>query len=197
MRLVLATGNPGKVAEIAAILDGVDLAPRPAALDDPVEDGPTLLANARIKAAAVVAATGEAALADDTGLEVDALDGRPGVTTARFAGEGATVDDNIDRLLAELAGVAPARRTARWRTVALVVRPDGSEVVAEGVCEGTVTTARHGDGGFGYDPVFVPADGDGRAFSEMTLAEKNAVSHRGRAFRLLAARLGTSSTGDR
>ena len=195
MRLVLATGNPGKVAEIAAILDGLDLAPRPPGLGDPVEDGRTLLANARIKAAAVVAATGEAALADDTGLEVDALDGRPGVTTARFAGEGATAADNIARLLSELAEVPPARRTARWRTVALVVRPDGSEVAAEGVCEGTIGVAPRGDGGFGYDPVFVPAGGDGRAFSEMTVAEKNAISHRGRAFRELAARLGTDGTG--
>ena len=197
MRLVLATGNPGKVAEIAAILDGADLVPRPADLGDPVEDGPTLLANARIKAAAVVTATGEAALADDTGLEVDALDGRPGLTTARVAGEGATADENISRLLALLVAVPPDRRTARWRTVALVLRPDGSEVVAEGVCEGTISTARRGEGGFGYDPVFVPADGDGRAFSEMTLAEKNAVSHRGKAFRLIAARLGTSGPGSR
>ena len=197
MRLVLATGNPGKVAEIAAILDGADLVPRPADLGDPVEDGPTLLANARIKAAAVVTATGEAALADDTGLEVDALDGRPGVTTARFAGEGATADDNIARLLAELAGVPPDRRTARWRTVALVLRPDGSEVVAEGVCEGTISAARRSEGGFGYDPVFVPADGDGRAFSEMTVAEKNAISHRGKAFRQLDSVLGTSGPGSR
>ena len=197
MRLVLATGNPGKVAEIAAILDGADLVPRPADIGDPVEDGPTLLANARIKAAAVVTATGEAALADDTGLEVDALDGRPGVTTARFAGEGATADDNIARRLAELAGVPPDRRTARWRTVALVLRPDGSEVVAEGVCEGTISAARRSEGGFGYDPVFVPADGDGRAFSEMTVAEKNAISHRGKAFRQLDSVLGTSGPGSR
>ena len=193
---MLATGNPGKVAEITGLLAAFDVVPRPAGLEDPVEDGPTLVANARIKARAVVAASGEAAVADDTGLEVDALDGRPGVTTDRYAGEGATADDNMDRLLSELAGVPEGRRTARWRTVALVVHPDGSEVVAEGVCEGTVTEARRGGVGFGYDPVFVPADGGGRAFSEMTVDEKNALSHRGRAFRLLAAMLLETSSPD-
>ncbi len=189
MRLVLATLNPGKVAELAGLLSGFEVVPRPEGVAEPVEDGPTLLANARIKARAVVAVTGEAAVADDTGLEVDALDGRPGVTTARFAGPGATAAENIDRLLAELDGVATADRTARWRTVALVLRPDGSEVVAEGVCEGVVTESRRGEGGFGYDPVFVPAEGGGRTFAQMAIEEKNAVSHRGKAFRLLASGL--------
>ena len=197
MRLVLATANPGKVAEIADLLAAFEVVARPAGLPEPVEDGPTLLDNARIKARAVVAATGEAAVADDTGLEVDALGGRPGVTTARYAGEGATDAANIARLLQELDGVAPAARTARWRTVALVLGPDGTEVAAEGTCEGVVTDSPRGPGGFGYDPVFVPVDGDGRAFSEMTRAEKNAVSHRGRAFRRLATLLGTPATGDR
>jgi XTP/dITP diphosphohydrolase len=179
VRLVLATANPGKVAELVDLLDGFEVVPRPEGVPEPVEDGATLLDNARIKARAVGAATGEAAVADDTGLEVDALDGRPGVTTARYGG--------IPRLLEELRGVEV--RTARWRTIALVVRPDGSEVVAEGTCEGSIASAPRGTGGFGYDPVFVPNEGDGRAFSEMTRAEKNAVSHRGHAFRALAAQL--------
>ncbi len=179
MRLVLATANPGKVAELVDLLDRFEVLPRPVGVPEPVEDGATLLDNARIKAQAIGDATGEAAVADDTGLEVDALGGRPGVTTARYGG--------IPRLLAELEGVD--ERSARWRTVALVLHPDGREVVAEGVCEGSITDAPRGDGGFGYDPVFVPAAGDGRAFSEMTRAEKNAISHRGHAFRALAALL--------
>jgi XTP/dITP diphosphohydrolase len=192
VRLVLATANPGKVAEIDALLDGaqgVELVPRPKGVPEPVEDGDTLLDNARIKARAIVAVTGQAAIADDTGLEVDALGGRPGVATAHFAGPEALADDNIQRLLSELAGVASEHRSARWRTVALVVHPDGTEVAAEGVCEGWITEAPRGDGGFGYDPVFAPAEGDGRAFAEMTRAEKNQVSHRAKAFHALADHL--------
>jgi XTP/dITP diphosphohydrolase len=172
----LATANPGKVAELEQLLAGFEVVARPDGVPEPVEDGATLLDNARIKARAIVDATGEAAVADDTGLEVDALDGRPGVTTARYGG--------IDRLLGEMAGVADRR--ARWRTVALVLRPDGTELVAQGSCKGSITEARRGDGGFGYDPVFVPTAGDGRAFAEMTSEEKNAISHRGHAFRALA-----------
>ncbi|MEX2660042.1 MAG: RdgB/HAM1 family non-canonical purine NTP pyrophosphatase [Acidimicrobiales bacterium] len=179
MRFVLATANLGKAAELADLLAGFDVVPRPDGVPEPVEDGPTLLDNARIKARAIVAVTGEAAVADDTGLEVEALGGRPGVTTARYGG--------IDRLLAEMDGVGDRR--ARWRTVALVLYPDGSEVAAEGTCDGAITESRRGEGGFGYDPVFVPDAGDGRAFAEMTKAEKNAISHRGLAFRALAAKL--------
>lgn len=189
-RLVLASANPDKVAEIAAILgEGVDLAPRPADLPDVVEDADTLEGNARLKAVAVGEATGEAAVADDTGLEVDALGGAPGVYTARFAGEDATYADNVAKLVTDLAGVPPAGRTARFRTVALARFPDGREVVAHGVVEGHITEAPRGEGGFGYDPVFVPVDGDGRTFAEMTPDEKHAVSHRGRAFRALAEAL--------
>lgn len=178
-RLVLATANPGKVAELVELLGAFEVVARPEGLAEPEEDGATLLANARIKAAAVVAATGEAAVADDTALEVVALGGGPGVHTARFGGP--------DRLLEALVGVEDRRAT--WRTVALVLWPDGTEVVAEGTCAGVVTGARRGSGGFGYDPVFVPADGDGRAFAEMSRSEKNAISHRGHAFRNLARRL--------
>ena len=187
MRLVLATANKDKVAEIAAILGGgIDLAPRPDAVPDVVEDADTLEGNARLKAVAIVEATGEPAVADDTGLEVDALGGAPGVYSARFAGEDATYADNVAKMLDSLAGHPdPAERTARFRTVALVRFPDGGEVIAEGVVDGTMATEARGDAGFGYDPLFIPAEGDGRTFAEMTPDEKHAVSHRGRAFRAL------------
>jgi XTP/dITP diphosphohydrolase len=151
-----------------------------------VEDGDTLLDNARIKARALVAATGLPAVADDTGLEVDALDGAPGVLTARYAGEGATYEDNWSKLLRELGDRDD--RAATWRTVALVAFPDGSEVWAEGTCTGAITRAARGSDGFGYDPVFVP-EGDTRTFAELTRTEKNAISHRGHAFRTLATSL--------
>jgi XTP/dITP diphosphohydrolase len=187
LRLVLATGNAGKAAEIEMVLGGVaELVPRPD-IPEPVEDGDTLLDNARIKARAVLAATGEAAVADDTGLEVAALDGAPGVFTARYAGEDATYEDNWRKLLAELGDETD--RGARWRTVALVAWPDGSETWAEGTCDGSIVHEARGVEGFGYDPVFVPDEGDGRTFAELTREEKNAVSHRGRAFRSLAERL--------
>lgn len=193
MRLVLASANPDKAAEISAILgaavSGLDLAPRPAGLADVDETGTTLLENARLKAAAIAAATGEAAVADDTGLAVDALDGAPGVYSARFAGEEATYADNVAKLLKELDGVAPDRRTARFETVALVRWPDGREVAATGAVQGVIATEARGDGGFGYDPIFVPLEGDGRTFAELRPDEKHGLSHRGRAFRALAAEL--------
>jgi XTP/dITP diphosphohydrolase len=196
MKVVLATGNRGKAAEIQALLGGVpglELLPRPAGVPEPVEDGETLVDNARIKAWALVAATGEAAVADDTGLEVDALGGAPGVHTARYAGPGATYDDNILKLLDEL-GDGDDRR-ATWRTVAFVARPDGTETWAEGTCSGSITRARRGTAGFGYDPIFVPDEGDGRTYAELSVEEKNAVSHRGRAFRALASLLGGAGAG--
>ena len=184
--LVCASANPDKVAEIEAILgDAVELLARPAGLADVAEDADTLEGNARLKAVAVCAATGRPAIADDTGLEVEALGGAPGVYSARFAGEGATYDDNRAKLLIELAGVPPAERGASFATVALVRWPDGHEVVARGECQGWISEELRGDRGFGYDPLFVPADGDGRTFAEMSEGEKHAVSHRGRAFRLL------------
>jgi XTP/dITP diphosphohydrolase len=194
IRLVLASANPDKAAEIAAVLADaleVDLVPRPPEVPDVVEDGATLLDNARLKARALVVATGLAAVADDTGLEVDALGGAPGVYSARYAGEDVTYADNVAKLLTELAG-RPDRggdRRARFRTVALVAFPDGGEVWTEGAVEGSIAEHQRGDGGFGYDPVFVPADGDGRTFAEMSVAEKQDISHRGRAFRALAGAL--------
>lgn len=184
---VLATANPDKAAEINAILgSGVRLLPRPESVADVEETGETLEENARIKARALVEATGCPAIADDTGLEVTALGGRPGVYSARFAGEHATYADNVARLLAEMDGAAD--RSARFRTVALALWPDGREVLAEGQVPGRIAERAAGSDGFGYDPVFVP-EGEDRSFAQMTAAEKNLISHRGRAFRALGAML--------
>ena len=180
-QLVSATANPHKLAEIAGILDGlVELLPRPAHVADVVEDAGTLEGNARLKAAAICAATGLPAVSDDTGLFVDALGGEPGVETAYYAGPNATYAENRAKLLQVLASVADRR--ASFRTIVMVVWPDGRELCVEGVCAGTIATEERGDRGFGFDPLFVPDDGDGRTFSLMTDAEKNAISHRGRAF---------------
>ena len=196
-RLVLATANPDKVREISAILgDAVELVGRPDSVPDVVEDGDTLEDNARLKAVAICDATGRPAVADDTGFEIDALGGAPGVRAARFAGEGATYADNVRKVLGDLAAagaVAPAQRRARFRTVALVRWPDGDELVVDGTVEGVVVDEPRGEGGFGYDPIFVPDDGDGRAFAEMAPEDKHAVSHRGRAFRALAEALAERS----
>ena len=190
LRVACASANPHKVAEIIDLMGGVvDLVPRPSSLADVVEDADTLLGNARLKAVAVCAATQLPALADDTGLEVDALDGAPGVITARFAGVGATDAQNRLKMLQELDGKNAAQRSARFRTVALLRFVDGREIVAHGVCEGSVALHEIGDRGFGYDALFIPADGDGRTFAQMTIEEKHELSHRGRAFRALAQML--------
>ncbi len=203
-RIVVASANPKKVAELRSLLDasGLDLevVPRPAELPEVVEDAADFVGNARLKAAAIAAATGEWALADDSGLEADALDGAPGVRSARFAGDDATDDDNVDLLLSrfgELGGAAP--RSARFRCCIVVQSPPGSdgavtELVAEGAVEGRIVAERRGDGGFGYDPVFVPDDDPtGRTFAEMTGQEKATMSHRGRALRALIPQLGSLS----
>ena len=200
LRLVLASANPDKAAEIAAVLAGaldVELVPRPPEVPDVVEDGATLLDNARLKARALVAATGLPAVADDTGLEVGALGGAPGVYSARYAGEGATYADNVAKLLAELDALPDGggARAARFRTVALAAFPDGTEVWAEGMVDGTISREARGSAGFGYDPVFVPAEGGGRTFADMTPEAKHAISHRGRAFRALAAALADRPDG--
>ena len=197
MRLVLASANPDKAREIAGLMASaardVELLPRPPEVPDVVEDGSTLRENARLKARALAAATGEPAVADDTGLEVDALGGAPGVWSARYSGEGATYESNVAKLLAELerVGASGVDRRARFRTVALVAWPDGAELAAEGVVEGVIADSPRGTAGFGYDPVFVPLGPgtDGRTFAELSADEKAAVSHRGRAFRALADRL--------
>ncbi|WP_426572077.1 RdgB/HAM1 family non-canonical purine NTP pyrophosphatase [Aquihabitans sp. McL0605] len=189
--IVLASANPKKAAEIVEILGShLELVPRPPEVPDVVEDDDTFEGNSRLKAVALVEATGLAAVADDSGLEVDALDGAPGVWSARYAGEGASDQDNVDKLLAALADRPdPADRTARFRAVVVLRYPDGSEVVAAGAVEGHIAEAPRGPGGFGYDPVFIPVDGDGRTFGEMSQDEKHAISHRGRALRSLLAQL--------
>lgn len=190
IRLVCASANPDKVAEIRDLLRGVaDLLARPESVGDVVEDADSLLGNARLKARAVCAAANLPAVADDTGLEVDALGGAPGVLAARFAGEHATYADNRAKLLASLEGRPVGERTARFRTVVLVAYPDGSEQRAEGVCEGLIAEEERGSRGFGYDRLFIPLDGDGRTFAEMSVEDKHALGHRGRAFRALAALL--------
>jgi XTP/dITP diphosphohydrolase len=190
---ILATANPDKAAEIADILGvHVELRARPADVAEVEETGATLEDNARLKAQALVAATGLPAVADDTGLEVEALGGAPGVWSARFAGENASYADNVGKLLNELRGVpAPARR-ARFRTVALSAWPDGREISVEGRVDGTIAETPRGRGGFGYDSVFVPDEGDGRTFAELvdeSPSAKHRLSHRGRAFTALAAKL--------
>jgi XTP/dITP diphosphohydrolase len=181
-RLVLGTGNPGKVEELRSLLADlpIELIPGSAleAPPDVTEDADTLAGNARKKAAAYRAAAGLPALADDTGLEVAALDGRPGVHTARFAGPDATPDDNKRKLLDVLDGVDDRR--ARFRTVVALVDDTGRARTFEGVCTGTITTAPRGDGGFGYDPLFRP-DGHEQTFAEMPPDAKNEISHRRKA----------------
>ncbi len=179
MQLVCASANPDKVMEMAAILDGVvHLLPRPADVPDVPEDADTLLGNARLKATAICAATGLPAVSDDTGLFVDALGGEPGVYAARYAGEDATYADNRAKLLQELGDTDA--RNARFVSAVMVVWPDGREIAVEGVCEGTIATTELGERGFGYDSLFIPDDGDGRSFAEMSEDEKNAISHRAR-----------------
>jgi XTP/dITP diphosphohydrolase len=186
MRLVLATANPDKAAELQAILrdeldDLVELVARPHGVGAVEETGESLEDNARLKAVALVAATGEAAVADDTGLEVAALDGAPGVWSARFAGDNATYGDNVAKLLTVLEGEADRR--AWFRTVVVCRFPDGTEIISEGVVKGEILAAPRGLSGFGYDPVFAPEGGGGRTFAEMSTEDKHALSHRGRALR--------------
>ena len=195
-RVVLASANPKKAAEIRAILgDRFELVDRPAEVPEVVEDAPDFEGNARLKAVALAGATGLVALADDSGLEVDALGGEPGVRSARYAAgpaDDVNADDeaNVAKLLAALADrPEPADRAARFRAVVVLRWPDGREVVAAGAVEGTIADAPRGDGGFGYDPVFVPAEGDGSTFAEMGVEAKHAISHRGRALAALLAQL--------
>ena len=185
-RLLLATGNPHKVAEVQSILGDPWLV---VARDPAVEEtGSTFEENALLKARAVAASAGEVAIADDSGIEIEALGGAPGVRSARWADEG----DWIPRVLRELAGVPAAGRGCRYVCAAAAAWPavpHAREFVVLGVVEGRVAEAPRGTGGFGYDPIMVPTEGDGRTFAEMSEAEKHALSHRGRAFRRLAPHL--------
>jgi len=187
---VLATANPHKTVEMESVLNALNIQvlPRPNNVPDVDETEDTLEGNALLKAQALVLATGHASVADDTGLFVDALNGEPGVYSARYAGQGASDQDNVEKLLSNLAGVSEPR-TARFRTVICVAYPDGSSLSVEGVLEGSIGTEPKGSNGFGYDPVFLPAHAGGKTLAEMTLEEKNATSHRGNALRSLAEAL--------
>lgn len=190
LRAVFASSNPGKVREAQAILEGsgLELEVVPMWLGH-TETGASYLENARLKAAATRRLTASAVVAEDSGLEVDALGGLPGPRSARFAGPRATDAENNDKLLRLLDGVAEETRTARYRAVAVLLLPSGREVVGEGTLEGRIATEPRGEGGFGYDPLFV-VEGEDRTAAELSPEEKNAVSHRARALRALVERTG-------
>lgn len=197
-RVVVATANRGKLDEIRSALgfegwEFVTAADLGAAALEVEETGETFEENARLKARAYHGAFGCAALADDSGLEVDALGGAPGVYSSRYAGAEATDARNNAKLLMALAGMPEAARTARFRCVMVFVGEDGAETVASGACEGTIATEGRGDGGFGYDPLFLPQATPGRTMAELGRCEKNAISHRGAALRALRGVLAASS----
>jgi XTP/dITP diphosphohydrolase len=187
MNLLLATGNAHKLREFERLLPGVALDPLPNGHSSPEETGDTYAENALIKARAAAQAAGRAAFADDSGIEAEALDWRPGVRTARFAGENATDGENLQKLHRE----APAGSRARYVCVIAHVTPDGEETLFEGTCEGTLAAQPNGAGGFGYDPLFVADETPGRTMAELTDEEKDAISHRGHAARELLAWLST------
>lgn len=196
-RIVVATGNPGKLAEIRAILEEFRVevvAQGELGIGEVEETGLTFVENALLKARNAATATGGPAIADDSGLEVDALGGAPGIRSARYAGEPADDDANIERLLAALEG--EQNRGAAFRCVMVLLRhaEDPAPVIAEGVWQGRILTARRGEGGFGYDPVFFDPE-LGRSAAELPPQEKNRISHRARALRELARRLGAGASG--
>ena len=196
-RVVLASSNPGKLRELAALLAPLSLTLIPQGalgIAAVPESGATFLANALLKARHAAQCAQLPALADDSGLEVDALGARPGVRSARFAGEGASDEDNLRQLLAELRDVPPLLRQARYQCVVVLVRSAADErpLIAHGSWEGHIASAPRGRGGFGYDPVFVPAGGR-RSAAELDPAEKNSLSHRARALRALVAMLESAS----
>jgi XTP/dITP diphosphohydrolase len=186
--LILASRNEHKVRELAEILPTAELKPLPEDIDLPPEDGLTFTENALIKARAARAATGEPVIADDSGIEVDGLDGRPGVRSARYAGESASDGENLEKVLRDLADSGgPA--TARYVCVIAWIDQDGRETTFEGTCEGRLIGEPRGEGGFGYDPAFVPEDtgpDDHRTMAELSAEEKHRISHRGRAAREMA-----------
>ena len=193
MRVVLASSNPGKLRELAALLApfDFDLIPQDKlGVETPPETGATFADNALLKAHHAARVTNLPALADDSGIEVDALGGHPGVYSARYAGEGASDQDNLQKLLGELRNVPPPRRTARYRCVIAFVNAaeDPNPLLADGTWEGTLLSSPRGLGGFGYDPIFVPI-GSQRTAAELRPEEKNLLSHRGQALRSLVAQL--------
>jgi XTP/dITP diphosphohydrolase len=195
MRLVLATRNEHKLRELGEILVGIELVPLPEAVELPPEDGETFADNALIKARAARAATGEATIADDSGIEARALGGVPGARSARYAGEHASDEENLAKLLREVAAAGDDRGVAYVCALAYI-DASGEERLFYGRCEGELTTEPRGSGGFGYDPAFVPLDtgpGDRRTMAELSADEKHAISHRGRAARALARHLGLAA----
>ncbi len=190
--MIFATGNRHKLRELRELLPGVELAALPEGVELPPEDGDSFAEIALIKARVAHSATGEAAVADDSGIEAAGLGGRPGIYSARFGGEGASDEENLDKLLRDVAAAGDERGAAYVCALALV-EEDGAEHVFEARCEGRLAEEPRGEGGFGYDPAFVPeATGteDNRTMSELSQAEKNEISHRGQAARLLARHLG-------
>ena len=192
LEIIVSSTSKPKIAEIKQILAGF---PVTLLTKDDVggwpeieETGDSYLANARLKALKVLEVTGRAALADDSGIEVDALQGAPGVRSARFAGDGATDDQNNSKLISELVGVSDELRTARYRCVIVLVFPDGREISSIGTCEGRIAKQARGEGGFGYDPWFIPS-GETRTMAELTPEQKHSISHRGKALRGLVAQL--------
>jgi XTP/dITP diphosphohydrolase len=192
-RIAIATQNPHKLRELARIcrdwpVEWLTVQNHPGPWPDVEEPHDTYLENALEKARAVSAALGVPAVADDSGIEVDGLDGAPGPRSARYAGEDATDEENLEALLVAVARLLPELRTARYRCVAAIAWPNGREIHAEGVCEGSLTGDPRGSGGFGYDPAFVP-EGKTRTMAELSEQEKDGISHRGKAFRALAGLL--------
>ncbi len=192
MKVILATHNKGKISEMQTLLAdmGIEVIAMDQAGDIPeiVEDGSTFYENAMKKASTVAKATGLTAIADDSGLEVDALNGQPGVFSARYAGEHASDQENYQKLLKELQNIPSGKRTARFKCVIVTCKPDGRCISAEGVCEGAITEMPRGKQGFGYDPVFIPR-GSQKTMAEITKDEKNKISHRGMALRSLKEQL--------
>jgi XTP/dITP diphosphohydrolase len=196
--LILASRNQHKLREFAEILPDAGLESLPEGIDLPPEDGLTFEANALIKARAARQATGEAVIADDSGLEVDGLGGRPGVRSARYAGEDASDSENLEKVLRDLAA-SGASASARYVCVLAWIDDDGIESTVRATCEGRLIEAPRGSGGFGYDPAFVPVDtgpADPRTMAELTAEEKHSISHRGRAARAMAAELLRRSARD-
>ena len=193
--IVVATGNAHKLVEIEAILGAAMPGVRFVSIkqlgdfEDPEETGTTFAENALIKARAAVAETGFAAVADDSGLVVDALNGEPGVYSARYAGMHGDDAANNAKLLGNMADVPAPERTARFMSVVALVRPDGTELTGTGACEGTIGFEGRGSNGFGYDPLFLPQDTPGKTMAELTPEEKNAISHRYHALVDLSAKL--------
>lgn len=197
MRLVLATRNDHKLRELSELMRPFELEPLPEGVELPPETGTTFADNALGKARAAAIATGSPAVADDSGIEAAALGGAPGVWSARYAGEGASDEDNLARLLREVP--SDGDRRVAYVCALAYVEPGGREELVHGRCEGVLAEEPRGDGGFGYDPAFVPDDyaGDERTMAELTPKEKDAISHRGRAARALVARLAALEAAER